>query len=428
MSGDQSGHTAPSKSTTDQCQRCGQNEATQNIRTTKLCDPCFLRHIQTRPIKRIEALKASTRGPKPTNPKAPPRPFQQPEPETYLLALSGGPSSLALLHILSTHISNQLQKSNRASYRLHIVHVPLSSSSDSLTPPPLQQIQPLFPQHTWTTLPLTTALQTWTPPPSLLPSSISPASFSALPAQEKLTHLLTLPRSRTAQLDLQNLLLDKALLAFARTHAISTVLRGDSATRLAEKVLGDVAKGRGGALSSALSEGFIPANGDRSAENNGQANGGGEGQGEGERERERGGKVRVAFPMREVLRKDAVSYVRIAGVRAGETPLGSLVVGGGTEGDGLEKVGKKTRMMRDLAIDELVGEYFSDVEGRYPGIVSNVVRTVGKLEVRSEGGARCGCCGGFVGEDDGGWEEGAGTGAGSDRVEGLCGRCERDFA
>lgn len=138
--------------------------------------------------------------------------------------------------------------------------------------------------------------------------------------------------------------------------------------------------------------------------------------------------MRVAFPMREVLRKDAVSYVRIAGAGAGVTPLGSLVVGGGMEGDGLEKVGKKTRMMRDLAIDELVGEYFSDVEGRYPGIVSNVVRTVGKLEVQREGGARCGCCGGFVGGDDGGLEEGTGTGPGSDRVEGLCGRCERDFA
>lgn len=187
-----------------------------------------------------------------------------------------------------------------------------------------------------------------------------------------------------------------------------------------------MAKGRGGGLSSSLSEGFIPANGDRSAENNGQADVGREGQGEGQGQGQ--GRVRVAFPMREVLRKDAVSYVRIAGAGAGEAPLGSLVVGGGTEGDGLEKVGKKTRMMRDMAIDELVGEYFSDVEGRYPGIVSNVVRTVGKLEVEREGGARCGCCGGFVGEEDGGVEEGAGTGAGSDRVEGLCGRCERDFA
>ncbi|KAG8631097.1 hypothetical protein KVT40_000237 [Elsinoe batatas] len=148
--------------------------------------------------------------------------------------------------------------------------------------------------------------------------------------------------------------------------------------------------------------------------------------------------------MRDVLRRDAVTFVSLA-----RTPAQKVGEANGRPDDGVQNgadgegirlndlvmeepkgEGKRQRMMRDMGIDELMESYFKDVEGSYPGVVSNVVRTVDKLGIRrdgDEGGGRCSCCGGFLstssslGEDQGG-------AIGRDTVEGICARCERDFA
>ncbi|KAF2225753.1 hypothetical protein BDZ85DRAFT_258022 [Elsinoe ampelina] len=148
--------------------------------------------------------------------------------------------------------------------------------------------------------------------------------------------------------------------------------------------------------------------------------------------------------MRDVLRKDAVTFVSLARTPAKTAEDGNGGADGGpqngNDGVGVRLInlvveesrgeGKRQRMMRDMGIDELMESYFRDVEGSYPGVVSNVVRTVDKLDIRRDGdggGGRCSCCGGFIstssslGEDQGGRN-------GIDTVAGICARCERDFA
>ncbi|PNS19408.1 Cytoplasmic tRNA 2-thiolation protein 2 [Sphaceloma murrayae] len=472
-----------------------------------MASPCFLRHIQTRPIKRIEALRGlkKSRGTSSTNGRAL-------EGEAYIVALSGGPSSLGLLHILATHINSMLKKSGRTSYTLHMVHVSetlvdeenSTHTPDASTDEWLDRLRAAYPQFPLTSIPLSSSLDSWTPPSSLLSKTHTVSSFSSLPAEDRLGLLAACAKSRTAQYDLNSILLDHALHSVAQQHGIKSIMRGDSATRLAETVLGDVAKGRGGRTSSTLSEAFPPNPLETdpdltSAETSERGN------------HAQSKQIRTAFPMREVVRKDAVSYCMLATLSPPQpqpssprpsNPSAAPISGSNKPSDPLPlssssssssssslhhlhqlllnpphppndkqehtqsqsqtqtRPKPRTRMMRDLAIDELVHDYFAQVEEQYPGIVSNVVRTVGKLGpalgVASRGSRgprgsrRCGCCGGFVergervgagegseGRGDGNGDgrasegvqvEGAGeTGEKGDGPDSLCERCERDF-
>jgi cytoplasmic tRNA 2-thiolation protein 2 len=125
----------------------------------------------------------------------------------------------------------------------------------------------------------------------------------------------------------------------------------------------------------------------------------------------------VYHPLRDALRKELVTYARLAG-------LSDLVVAQ-SEGKGA------VVNHRDLSMEEVMGRYFAEVEESYPSVVANVARTTGKL-VRLGGeaaGGRCGLCQMPLDEvGDERWRGELGLGTERERGTGevrICYGCER---
>ncbi|GAM90633.1 hypothetical protein ANO11243_086780 [Dothideomycetidae sp. 11243] len=394
------------------CQRCHKDPASQDVRTQKLCDECFTIYIRTRPIKRLEALRGNIKLP-PSRPRASEHEpsnrttttqTRASAPPTYILALSGGASSLSLLHALDVHIAGMKAKTGRASYALVALHVVTHSAPHSHSAA-MDRLKAAFPSVQFETISLSQSLDSWPAPPPLVAQI---EHYTSLSPEERLAALRGRALSPTALADLDSALLSHALVSFAQSYGRGVVLLGSSGTRLAALTLSETAKGRGGAVVAALDEGGGPL----------------------------GDGVRAYYPMRDLLRNDVVAYTSVATV-GGKTLDGLLF---GEEGG---ETGGRVRALKNTPIDALAGTYFADVERKYPGIVHNVVRTVGKLDYGSaaggmytgrEGRRRCPCCGevldhsGTAGLDAG--QAGQG-GAAVDRspAQGrdMCARCERDF-
>ncbi|KAF2147856.1 hypothetical protein K461DRAFT_272522 [Myriangium duriaei CBS 260.36] len=385
-----------------QCQRCRSSPATQDVRTQKLCDDCFILYIRTRPIKRIEAVLRST-----TTNKLLATPGSEP---VYLLSLSGGPTSLALLSALDSHITSMKTKTGRSSYALHALHISSPPPTPTIN---LAALRTAFPQLAFSSVLLSSALSSFPAPPQLTQQI---PNYASLNDEARLAALLSRAASPTARADLESQLRARALTSFALAHGQSIILLGSSATALAELTLAETAKGRGGAVVAGLAEdGAVLA----SDHIHGQPGAG----------------VKVFYPMRDLLRSDVGAYINVAALpgQGQEGKLATLLLDGGEEGKG------RHRALKNVAIDELARTYFRDVEEKFPNIVHNVVRTVGKLDGSAtanggeeEGGRsrrRCVCCGDVVASHR---ADGVGLrddveGVRVEVVEGMCKRCERDF-
>ncbi|KAK7747146.1 Cytoplasmic tRNA 2-thiolation protein 2 [Diatrype stigma] len=80
------------------CNRCKEAEATLDLRTAEtVCQSCFANYVSTKAIKRLEVMQRETRT---AGHRLPPGAGAAPAPQRYVVALSCGPSSTALLHIL----------------------------------------------------------------------------------------------------------------------------------------------------------------------------------------------------------------------------------------------------------------------------------------------------------------------------------------
>ena len=131
---------------------------------------------------------------------------------------------------------------------------------------------------------------------------------------------------------------------FARAQGCDIILWGDSTTKVAERVLGLTAKGRGKEVPRLMSEDV------------------------GE-----GGFCANVRPLREVLRGEIEGFVRTV------DGLGEVVDWGeGERGD-------DGVMGKGRTIDGLMERYFEGTEREYPSIVANVVRTAGRLREPSGG-------------------------------------------
>ena len=140
--------------------------------------------------------------------------------------------------------------------------------------------------------------------------------------------------------------------SFARAEHVEAVLWGDSTTNLAQRVLGLVAKGKGGDVPALMNEGPASELGRVGAW-------GGEGEG-------KGAAVDV-YPLRDLLKGELLAYA------ATVEKFEGIVEEDEGEGEGLGRRAGGT-------IDGLMGKYFADTEREYPSIVANVVRTAGRLK------------------------------------------------
>jgi len=268
--------------------------------------------------------------------------------QTYMIPVSLGVSSTSLLHVLDQHIEAQVQKSGRAAYGLHVLHVDVPGVYDgdeSLTKS--EMIKERYPRTTFSTVRLLDVLDELED--QTLPDNIISSLDPSLPAEEKLQQILASATSPTARTDILSALRSKAIVAFARKHGCDAILYGDSTTRLAEKTLSETAKGRGFALPWIAAEGELLHG------------------------------VRVQYPMRDLLKKELVMFAEHT-----EPSLSPLIA---------KEITKPAVSAKNTTIDELTSQYFESVERDYPSIVANVVRTTAKLDLPTIAGARvCQLC------------------------------------
>jgi cytoplasmic tRNA 2-thiolation protein 2 len=285
---------------------------------------CFVRYVHTKVIKHMEAFRV--RNADPTRPRK------------LLLALSLGASSVTLLHILDHLLETQTSKSGRTGFALGVLFVetePQLAHRDLVA-----KVRQAYPRYEIASLPLHDVFRMTPNPESLsglLPSS---ATGQELSPADKLASLVGSLNSATARADVVTTLRTRLAVEYAKSSGCEGVLWGDSTTKLAEKTLAETAKGRGFSLPWHVEDGKSPFG------------------------------VTFNYPLRDLLKKELVAYVDIVG-----SPLPSLV---------LESAPTQASMSsKNTTIDDLMKQYFESVEENFPSIVSNVVRTTGKLEATS---------------------------------------------
>ncbi|KAI1203212.1 hypothetical protein F5X97DRAFT_285291 [Nemania serpens] len=101
------------------CTRCREHDGVLDLRSDAVCQTCFATFVASKAIKRLEVLQRETRGP-----RLPSRP------QRYLLALSRGPSSTALLHVLGENLRRQRERNQRAKFELVVVFVDVDVDVD----------------------------------------------------------------------------------------------------------------------------------------------------------------------------------------------------------------------------------------------------------------------------------------------------------
>ncbi|KAI1660319.1 hypothetical protein F4813DRAFT_349561 [Daldinia decipiens] len=468
------------------CNRCKDHEGTVDLRGAEtVCETCFAYYVSSKAIKRLEALQRETAAPRSSTTTKGPR-----RPQRYLVGLSCGPSSTALLHVLTENVRLQRargQKTSRFEYvAVHVV--------DDTVPPSgreggrdedgdgevsyIAAFRTRFPDANLQTVPLSSALDLpsidWTslptPPIPIPTSQDTTTTTTTTPPSHRLSQILQSLPSTTSRADIKRLLTRHVLLAASRARSCDALLLGHSTTSLAELTLSETAKGRGFSLPWLVNDGAVPVPsspdhgfpGDSSSSsssdnNNNNNNNNDTATTNGLPTETPGPLLPIYSPLRELFRKELVLYLSqtspaLTGILppAEAARISSAAANGGG-GGGVAAVVSH----RDLSIDDVLGRYFSEVEASYPSVVANVVRTTGKLLRRpadddhshshdhegntiissnaSNGRTNCGLCGAPVDElGDGRWrgEIGDDEDGNGDRAatrRRLCYGCQRSI-
>lgn len=220
--------------------------------------------------------------------------------------------------------------------------------------------------------------------------------------QDPTTRLKTLFEnlpSISSKSDVLRHLIRHLLVYLAQEGDYSAVLLGHTTTTLAALTLSEVANGRGFSVPYHVDDGDYPTTtydpltpGSVLAKST----------------------FPIFYPLREIFSGEASTYITL-------TPSLTTLI----SDTSLESAAVVSH--KDLAISEVMARYFSSVEGPYAGIVTNVVRTTGKLERAAPvaDAAACGLCGITLdkrGDETWAGELGEQAGEGSQR---LCYGCKR---
>ncbi|KAK4226067.1 hypothetical protein QBC38DRAFT_481429 [Podospora fimiseda] len=384
-------NSATAGSLTKPCKKCRVQEATLDSRGQPVCKDCFVKFIATKCVKQIGLLGRETMPPCIPNPSGRGPPIIQIR--KYILGLSLGPSSTALLNLLHENIEYQLSMNRRTPFDLTVIHI---SSSLGQSSDPLTAHRKAYPRFTFLTIPLSFALTL----PTIDWSSLSFTSFPPSSLSELFNSLAS--QSVASRTDIIHLLTRHLLLHQILTTESQALLLGHSTTSIAELTLTQTAKGRGFSLPWQINDGpftIIDYTLTPTEEK----------------------KVLVYYPLRDVLRKELITYTTLT-----DPPLTELI-------PAEEKTVKENAAVvshKDLSIEEVMLRYFADVEENYPSIVANVARTTGKLvrigTEENEAGNLCGLCSmPMDGEGDERWRGELGTTDDKKGLGRLCYGCER---
>lgn len=290
------------------------------VRTEPLCKACFSKYVQTKVVKRLESFRV--------------RHSEPGDERTVLFPVSLDACSVTLLHVVSSHLKGQVEKTGRTGFKLCILLVKSSHLLESDEAGVLfSQLKERFPEHEYHTVELSDALSL-----GGIFKLFDRDGREELQSQDlagRLLHLLDQAKSATSRQDTEQTFRRRLIVQFAKDHDCETIIWDYSATKLAERTLAETAKGRGVALP------WIVADGE-------SLHG-----------------VPFYHPLRELLNKELKSYVSFIDPPFDERFITAEV--------------KPIVSTKNTTINDLMEQYFDSVEKDYPSIVANVVRTTGKL-------------------------------------------------
>lgn len=311
------------------CVRCRANEAVLLIRNEHLCKECFLAYVRNKIVKRLDS--SSIRGG-----------YHEAE-KNILVPCAFDASSISLLHVIHQQRRWRLARNQRVGYTVQILVIDESSISDleSSLPEKMTLLKEEFAEHSWSVVPLENVFQYDTNLLQAFPSKALPLLSSSADNKHKLQQTITSFESTTSRVDFIEVLRRRLIGAFAAQTACNSIMLSDSTTRLAQRILSETAKGRGGALPWLTADATIVDG------------------------------IPWRYPVQDLLEKELSFYVQHAlpslAHMVHDTHLSNEVVS-----------------TKSLPIDGLLGQYFSSVEENYPSIVANVVRTSNKLVADSD--------------------------------------------
>lgn len=343
------------------CVDCQSKASEIEIRKRRLCYDCFRKYASSKVLKRMDTYRFKNQV---GNQK-----------KRLLLPLSGGSSSLVLLQILDAQIKRQLSQQNRTAYNLVLCHISFHSVKENSA----QDEETI---QWWTNIGTTFDLHTCVP---MMPLHDVLKHDSSLEADSQclgvsrsdgeedpafLERLLATVRTATARIDLRTILLKRLIISIAKQNDCQGILWGYSDSALAALALSSVAKGRGGAVANELCDGPSPWG------------------------------IDFNYPLRDLYRTELDLYLQTLP----ESLLDCLLEKCQKTNDGRKRHEEVPVSLRLTSIDQLLGNYVEGQGEKYPSIMANVVRTVGKLKpVSVDEGRECRLCAAAV-ENRGGEE------------------------
>ncbi|KAI5852254.1 hypothetical protein BZA05DRAFT_397335 [Tricharina praecox] len=320
------------------CTRCKENPGIYTLRLDPHCSDCFSHYIRSKCIKRIESYKI--------------RSLPNGSIPVFLLPLSLGVSSTALLQILSTALTTQRQKVSRARYTLKIVHID-ESLLNARAPPAadLAAIRERFPEAGEYSVVKLEEIYSFEGEGSGEGSGEGDGEDNAARLRQTLQSL----PSPTSREDLARVLRTRLIQRLAAQHGCAGILWGSSTTTLASQILTSSALGRGASLPFLTQDGVHEG-------------------------------VLSYHPLRDVFKKELVTFVK----DVVQPSLWGLC----TAEEGRQRHSAANAISaRNITVGELLTQYFETMEVQYPSTVSNVVRMGDRLKTVGEERRCCTLCG-----------------------------------
>ncbi|KAM7192770.1 Protein of unknown function (DUF2392) domain containing protein [Naviculisporaceae sp. PSN 640] len=393
MDAEFAGEVPPPTTTEPLCLKCHQYEGTLYSRSQLVCRNCFSKFISAKCVKQVGIIGKDIRNPGSGS-------GAESQKKKYVLGLSLGVSSSALVHLLNENVEYQLAKGRTAPFELIVVHIDpscLYCSSDNdrggeLVEATLDRYRKRYSRFDFRLVPVSDVLNLGTVDWSTLPCSTDEAAEKGQKkpdTKQQLRELFQRLPSSTSRADILRLFTRHLLISEARQNECHALLLGHTTTALAELTLSETAKGRGFSLPWQVNDGPVAVVGYQ------------------KRDKPATTTVQIYHPLRDLLRKELVVY---ASELTTPSLVADLAISIPNHAASSSQQPAPVVSHKDLSIEEVMFRYFAEVEENYPSVVANVARTTGKL-VR-------------ILDRHGGEEEGVvGGGNGSSEKRERCGLC-----
>ncbi|PYH43866.1 uncharacterized protein BP01DRAFT_94377 [Aspergillus saccharolyticus JOP 1030-1] len=333
----------PGKEIPDRCMNCREAQPAFILRTRHVCQDCYVRFVKYKPFKRTENYRLR-------------RNMPQDGPCKLLLPLSYGLSSTVLLHMLHEQIeAMRLKPHGPKGYELLVLTIDPSTISPTIPShdEAFSLAEKLFPQCSFTTVPFHSIFDL-DPNIGEVMSQYAHADFkdqTSLSNQERLEVFRASISTATSKVDIDNILINRLIVAFAQKMECRGIVWGDSDSKLAAKTLANVAKGRGSAVTWQVCDGMSPFG------------------------------LEYNFPLRDLFTVELRNYASFF------PELAELIIP--------HEQPSENTLTKNLSIDELMVRYVLTQGEKYPGVMLNVTRTASKLQSSgaSSAGPQCNLCG-----------------------------------